>query len=74
MFYNLSIVDCGVNWQVFKKAEAKELAKGADADMKKVEVPKYDIKDHGFNELVKTMALSTRSIFTYQPSNEDIRA
>ena len=73
MFYNLSIVDCGVNWQVFKKAEAKELAKGADADMKKVEVPKYDTKDAGFAELVKTMALTTTSIFTFQPPNEDVR-
>ena len=74
MFYNLSIVDAGVNWQVYKKAEAKELAKGEEADMKRVEAPKYDIKDPGFHELVKTMALSTTSIFTFQPPNEDIRA
>ena len=52
MFYNLSIVDCGINWQVYKKAEAKEMAKGDDADMKKVDVPKYDIEDPGFAALV----------------------
>ena len=41
--------------------------------MKKVDTPAYDTKDPGFMELVKTMALSTTSIFSYQPNSEDIR-
>ena len=74
MYYNMEIVDCGINWELYQKAKAKEEAKGEEADMKKVQVPKYDFSNAEFRELVKTMALSTTSIFAYQPPNEEIRA
>ena len=74
MYFNMEIVDCGINWEIYKKAEEKELAKGEDANMKNVAVPKYDFQNAEFKELVKTMALSTTSIFAFQPSNEMVRA
>ena len=36
MYYNMGIQDCSINWELFKKAEEKELAKGEDANMKNV--------------------------------------
>ena len=41
------------------------MEKGEDADLKKVDAPGYDHTNPGFLELVKTMALSTTSIFAY---------
>ena len=74
MYYNMGIQDCSINWELFKKAEEKELAKGEEANMKNVQYPKYDFNNAEFRELVKTMALSTTSIFAFQPSNEAVRA
>ena len=70
----MGIQDCSINWELFKKAEEKELAKGEEANMKNDQYPKYDFNNAEFRELVKTMALSTTSIFAFQPSNEAVRA
>jgi len=73
MFFNNDVVDASVNWQVYLKTKEKEEKKGADGDMKKIKEPRYSFEDPGFQELVKTVALSTKSFFAYEPSEEVIK-
>ena len=75
MFFDGRIVDCSVNWQVYQKAKAKELAKPEkDQDINKVAKPEYTMNDAGFKLMVKTIALSTTSIFQYTPDSDEVRA
>ena len=74
MFFDMSIVDCSVNYQIFCKAKEKEEAKGDEADMKKVAFPQYDTDDETFKEIVKTMAMSTTCFFDYKPSADEVYA
>lgn len=73
MFFDMSIKDCGVNWELFKKAEKKENDK-EEPDMKKVTFPEYDVTNEGFKILVNAMAFSTTSRFAYAPPVEEVRA
>lgn len=42
--------------------------------MRNVQVPKYDIKDAGFINLMKGIALSTTCQFGYTPGDKQIAA
>jgi magnesium-transporting ATPase (P-type) len=74
MFYDLRSIDCSVNWEIYKRLEAMEIAKGAEGDLKKLAKPQYDVEDDGFKTLVRTIALSTTSFFAYTAGNDEIRA
>lgn len=66
MFVDRKVLDCGVNYQVFKNDLAKATEKGEDA-VKRLKKPAYDINSMGFRLLCETMALSTVSYFSYTP-------
>lgn len=73
LFFNGSICDAGVNWEIFKRLEEIETKKGADGNLKGLQQPQYDNKDGVFRVLVETIALATVSFFAYEPTSEDIR-
>jgi len=67
MFIAGETIDCGINYQLYKK---KMTAAGNNADAKaRVEVPKYMkyLDDVNFETMVKTLALSTTSFFAFTP-------
>jgi hypothetical protein len=47
----------------YRKDILNETAKGKDGDIKRIKVPEYDQGDELFMILVKTLALSTKTIF-----------
>jgi sodium/potassium-transporting ATPase subunit alpha len=73
LFFNGSVVDASVNWEIFKRLEEKEIAKGADGNVKNLQQPAYDTTDGVFKTFVETIALGTVSYFSYTPKDEDIR-
>ena len=73
MFFNGSVVNCSVNYEIFKRLEEKEKAK-AEPNMKNVSAPQYDTENEVFKTFVNTLGLGTISFFDYQPKSEDIRA
>lgn len=36
MFYDLRSTDCSINWEIFKRLEKIELAKGQDGNLKNI--------------------------------------
>merc|ERR1719163_1979282 len=74
MFFNMKITEAGVNWEVFRKALAKEEAKGDEGDVKKVKRPEYDPEDPDFAHFIKAIALTTTASFSYTPKLEEVRA
>lgn len=67
LFYNLKSIDASVNWEIYKKLEEIEIAKGTDGNLKNVAKPAYDTTEAMFRILVESVALSTTSFFAYQP-------
>lgn len=57
----------------YRKDILNETAKGKDGDIKRIKVPEYDQGDELFMILVKTLALSTKTIFQYQPLDEEVK-
>jgi sodium/potassium-transporting ATPase subunit alpha len=74
IFYNRKVIDASVNYQVYKELYAKEVAKGKDGDVQKVKVPEYSQDDSMFMTLVKTVALSTNSFFSFSATDDEVRA
>jgi P-type E1-E2 ATPase len=42
LFFNLKVSDASINWEIYKRLAAVEMAKGKDANMKNVQQPGYD--------------------------------
>ena len=72
MFYDGSMTDCAINWQLYQN-ELRKNEKREEKEKKKVDVPEYDVKDPGFMQMVKALALSTTSIFAYTPDAADVK-
>jgi hypothetical protein len=64
IYYNGKIVDASTNYQVHERNQKKE-----NPDEKIV--LGYDLNDPNFMEIVKSVALSTYTIFAYHPSDEE---
>lgn len=74
MYFDGSIEDCSVNYQLYIKSKEVEEAKPEkDRDEKKILKPRYDVNNPGFKEMVKNIALCTKSIFRYEPQEDVIR-
>ena len=65
IFYNRKVINADINMESYRKDIINETAKGKDGDINRVKVPEYDQGDELFMLLVKTMALSTKTIFQY---------
>jgi len=64
MFISGNPIDCQINYQTYQK----ELDAAPTKEKKdKVPAPKYNINDSDFQLMVKTLALSTTSIFKFTP-------
>lgn len=74
LFFDLKSVDASVNWEIYKRLEKIELAKGENGNIKNVQKPAYESEDLAFLAIVEAIALSTTSFFAYQPNNEEVRA
>lgn len=75
MFLDAKVLDCSVNWQIYKKAYAREMEKDeAQRNLKKVPTPGYDIHDAAFFEILKSIALNTTAFFTPSYTDDDIVA
>lgn len=74
IYYNRQIIDASVNLQVAKELIRKEQDKGKDGDVKSVKDVSYDVKDSQFMNLIKAVALSTTSIFAYNPTDDFVRS
>ena len=61
LFYGKRMIDASLNYETYK----------SDPLNHKID---YDVKDPGFKELVKMMALSSKATFQYTPSDEEIVA
>lgn len=66
IFYNRRIVDASVNYQAYERNLQKEKP---DANLR----IGYNVKDENFIELVKSVTLSTYTIFTYYPSEDECK-
>lgn len=75
MFINLKTVEADVNYQIYKRAYDREMKKNTDdRDMKSLKVPRYDLADPTFKDLIYTVALSTTCQFGYEPGEKEIQA
>jgi sodium/potassium-transporting ATPase subunit alpha len=78
IFFNRKVINASVNYQSYKEGLKREHERAANANeevnLKNVPTPDYDTKDQDFMTLVRTIALSTTSYFSYTPGNDVIRA
>lgn len=74
IYYDRKILDASVNLQVAKELIKKEQAKGKDGDVNKVKDVSYDVNDKLFMDLVNAIALSTTSVFSYNPTDDNVRS
>ena len=65
IFYNRKVINADINMESYRKDIINETAKGKDGDINRVKAPEYDQGDELLMLLVKTMALSTKTIFQY---------
>jgi sodium/potassium-transporting ATPase subunit alpha len=72
MFINGGVINCAVNFEIFKRLEEKEKAKD-EPNMKNVPTPGYDVANQVFRTFIDTISLATISFFDYQPTSEAIR-
>lgn len=72
MFIKGEIVDASTNWEIYEKLKEIEVKKGADGNIDRVVIPKYDPQDFVFKTFVETIALGTVSYFAYQAADDDI--
>jgi len=78
IFYNRKVINASVNFQTYKEGLKRETERaekaGEEVNLKNVTTPDYELSDNGFMTLVKTIALSTTSYFSYTPGNDVVRA
>jgi sodium/potassium-transporting ATPase subunit alpha len=72
IFMNGEIIDAGVNYEIYKRLEEKEKAKGDKANMESLTKPSYLYNDLTFRALMETVALATVSSFKYTADAEAI--
>lgn len=63
-----------VNYEVYKRLLEKEVEKKDKGNIQNIQEPKYNVKAQAFRTLVESIALSTTSIFAYNPTSGEIRA
>jgi hypothetical protein len=68
MYVNKKVIDCGINWEIYKRLYDIEIKKGESGLPKNVAAPKYDVEDPMFRTLIETIAFSTTSFFSYTPT------
>jgi len=73
IFFNRQVINAETNMESYRKEIDAEAAKGKDGDVKRVRVPEYSQDDELFMLLVKTLALSTKTKFQYQPLEEEVK-
>ena len=73
MYVNKKVIDCGINWEIYKLLNDIEVKKGDLGNPKNVATPKYDVEDPMFRTLIETIAFSTTSFFSYTPTEDQIR-
>jgi len=79
MFVDRKVFDVSVNYEIFRRAEKRAIERKDQEIEKKIAIPDYYdfkqkvFKDSGFMTFVKTIALSTKSTFSYNPTAEEIK-
>jgi len=58
-----------INYEIYQRLLEKEIEKKDKGNVKNVVAPKYDVKGSTFRILIESIALSTTSIFAYNPTN-----
>lgn len=71
IFIKGEVVDCGINYEIYKKLEEMEEKKSATEGKKRVQEPKYNVNDPVFKCFVETLALGTITDFAYMPSLDE---
>ena len=74
MFINRRVINAEVNMETYRKDVAAEIAKGDEGAPDKVKAPEYSQDDELFMTLIKTLALSTTTLFQYDPKDEEVKA
>jgi len=74
IYYNKTVINAEINMESYRKDVETETNKGKDGDVNKVKVPEYQQEDSLFMDLIYALALSTKTFFQYQPTDEEIKA
>ena len=74
MFFGGKTINAEINIQGYRIDVENEKAKGKDGDVNKIKVPDYSQEDNMFMTVVRTLALSTKTFFQFQPTDEEVKA